>query len=466
MSRGSTPRAAAASSRRPTGPCRVTVVRDAVCRQGGHRALLARRLVRAGLTDRLAVRPILRCAHPRQPRLALSTPTAWPRSVPARALRAFDRMWADLAPVGRARAAATAGSRGPARTTTCASGSPPSAAAAGSTSPRTGWATSGPGGATPTRPCGGDPGVVIGSHLDSVPDGGAFDGPLGVVSALAAVDALRDDGFVPSRPVGGRQLRRRGGRPVRRRLRRLPGHHRGAGRRPGARRSPTPTACPWPRPCSAAGRDPAALGGDDETLARVGTFVELHVEQGRALATSTSTRRLAVGSAPTSGRTAAGGSTSPARPTMPGTTRLEDRHDAMLGPAPPWSSPPVEAAERTAASPPSARSRSSPAASTPSPARVTGWLDARGADADAGPRRRRRRERRRRATSAARSTRSPGPRRRAFDHGPGRASRAGSADIPVLGTGAGHDAGILAQRRHPHGDAVRAQPHRRLALPG
>ena len=30
-----------------------------------------------------------------------------------------------------------------------------------------------------------DPGVVVGSHLDSVPDGGAFDGPLGVVSALA-----------------------------------------------------------------------------------------------------------------------------------------------------------------------------------------------------------------------------------------------------------------------------------------
>src|SRR5664279_64163 len=49
---------------------------------------------------------------------------------------------------------------------------------------------------------GGRPGVVTGSHLDSVPDGGAFDGPLGVVSALAAVDALRAEGFVPSRPLG------------------------------------------------------------------------------------------------------------------------------------------------------------------------------------------------------------------------------------------------------------------------
>ncbi len=48
----------------------------------------------------------------------------------------------------------------------------------------------------------GDKGVVTGSHLDSVPDGGAFDGPLGVVSALSAIDALRDKGFEPSRPIG------------------------------------------------------------------------------------------------------------------------------------------------------------------------------------------------------------------------------------------------------------------------
>src|SRR5207247_6925240 len=50
----------------------------------------------------------------------------------------------------------------------------------------------------------GDPGrgtLAVGSHLDSVPDGGAYDGPLGVVSALAAVDALRERGFRPSRPV-------------------------------------------------------------------------------------------------------------------------------------------------------------------------------------------------------------------------------------------------------------------------
>ncbi|MST33646.1 M20/M25/M40 family metallo-hydrolase, partial [Acidimicrobiaceae bacterium USS-CC1] len=51
------------------------------------------------------------------------------------------------------------------------------------------WGTPGPGA------------VVTGSHLDSVPGGGAFDGPLGVVSAFLAVDALRAAGVEPSRPL-------------------------------------------------------------------------------------------------------------------------------------------------------------------------------------------------------------------------------------------------------------------------
>ncbi len=48
-----------------------------------------------------------------------------------------------------------------------------------------------------------EPGAVLtGSHLDSVLDGGAYDGPLGVVTALAAVDLLREQGFAPSRRIG------------------------------------------------------------------------------------------------------------------------------------------------------------------------------------------------------------------------------------------------------------------------
>ncbi|OYR43318.1 MULTISPECIES: Zn-dependent hydrolase [unclassified Halorubrum] len=44
--------------------------------------------------------------------------------------------------------------------------------------------------------------VVSGSHLDSVPEGGIFDGPLGVYAALESVRAMRDAGVEPARPVG------------------------------------------------------------------------------------------------------------------------------------------------------------------------------------------------------------------------------------------------------------------------
>jgi beta-ureidopropionase / N-carbamoyl-L-amino-acid hydrolase len=133
------------------------------------------------------------------------------------------------------------------------------------------WGTPGPGA------------VVTGSHLDSVPGGGAFDGPLGVVSALLAVDALRAKGFRPSRPIavvvfveeeGGRfgvpclgsrlltgtitpqdalALRDPDGRTLADAVRQVPGV------------------------------TPEHLGPDPQALARIGTFVELHVEQGRGL---------------------------------------------------------------------------------------------------------------------------------------------------------------------------------------
>jgi N-carbamoyl-L-amino-acid hydrolase len=43
--------------------------------------------------------------------------------------------------------------------------------------------------------------VLTGSHFDSVPLGGGYDGPLGIVSAFLAVDVLRSRGFVPGRPI-------------------------------------------------------------------------------------------------------------------------------------------------------------------------------------------------------------------------------------------------------------------------
>jgi beta-ureidopropionase / N-carbamoyl-L-amino-acid hydrolase len=104
----------------------------------------------------------------------------------------FDRMWAELEPVGRA--PETGGYRRYAWTRTdhdlrewfvgesLARGLDVVEDRAGNQ-----WAWWGDPDTTP--------GVVIGSHLDSVPDGGAFDGPLGVVSALAVVDELRARGL-------------------------------------------------------------------------------------------------------------------------------------------------------------------------------------------------------------------------------------------------------------------------------
>ena len=43
--------------------------------------------------------------------------------------------------------------------------------------------------------------VAAGSHLDSVPWGGIFDGPLGVYAALEAVRAMQDANLAPERPI-------------------------------------------------------------------------------------------------------------------------------------------------------------------------------------------------------------------------------------------------------------------------
>ena len=43
--------------------------------------------------------------------------------------------------------------------------------------------------------------VLLGSHLDTVPNGGRFDGALGVLAALDVVRRLRADGVKPRRPV-------------------------------------------------------------------------------------------------------------------------------------------------------------------------------------------------------------------------------------------------------------------------
>ena len=43
--------------------------------------------------------------------------------------------------------------------------------------------------------------VMSGSHIDAIPLAGAYDGTLGVVGAIAALDALRRSGFKPQKPI-------------------------------------------------------------------------------------------------------------------------------------------------------------------------------------------------------------------------------------------------------------------------
>jgi len=124
--------------------------------------------------------------------------------------------------------------------------------------------------------------VVTGSHLDSVPGGGNFDGPLGVASALAAVDVLRARGVAPRRSLAvavfpeeegsrfgvaclGSRLITGAVAPDRvRALRDADGRT-------------------YAEVSIEAGFDPALVGPDPDRLAGVSAFVELHVEQGRGL---------------------------------------------------------------------------------------------------------------------------------------------------------------------------------------
>ncbi|AGX06322.1 N-carbamoyl-L-amino acid amidohydrolase [Bacillus sp. NRRL B-14911] len=45
------------------------------------------------------------------------------------------------------------------------------------------------------------PPVAVGSHLDTVVNGGGYDGPAGVLSALAAIKTLKGSGFQPARDI-------------------------------------------------------------------------------------------------------------------------------------------------------------------------------------------------------------------------------------------------------------------------
>ncbi len=293
------------------------------------------------------------------------------------------------------------------------------------------------------------PAVMTGSHLDSVPDGGAYDGPLGVVSAFAAIGRLRDGGFRPARPVAVAAFtEEEGGRfgvaCLGSRL--LTGAIDPADARQLRDRDGVSLAAAM----RAAGRDPGLLGRDDELMSRLGACVELHIEQGSVLAGLDAAVGVASAIWP-HGRWRLDFT---GRADHAGTTRLPDRRDPML----PFAAAVLAAraaAEQRGALATVGRVAAEPGAANAISAVVHAWLDARAPDDEtlaemvadvwtaaqqaAG----------RHGVRADRVQESVTP---AVTFDRGLRDRIVAAlgttgrPVPVIATGAGHDAGVLAGR--------------------
>ncbi|MEV7021881.1 allantoate amidohydrolase [Kitasatospora sp. NPDC093558] len=287
----------------------------------------------------------------------------------------------------------------------------------------------------------GDGAVVTGSHLDSVPDGGAFDGPLGVVSSFAALDELRGRGAEFGRPLaivnfGDEEGARFGVACIGSRL------TAGLLDRDAAYALRDGDGVRLPDAMERAGYDPTAIGADDGRLARIGAFVELHVEQGRYLAED-----QPVGVA---------GAIWPhgrwrfdfhGEANHAGTTRIEDRRDPMLTYANTVLSARKKAREAGALAT-FGKVAVEPNGTNAIASLVRGWLDSRAADertltALVAEIERAAAERGERDGVRVELTRESYTPVVEFD-GPLRDRLAKLLNAPVLPTGAGHDAGILA----------------------
>lgn len=348
----------------------------------------------------------------------------------------FDRMWSDLAEVGRARSGGYRRFAWTREDATLREWFAGEAASRGLdlTEDRAGnqWAWWG----TPSQE---NPALAIGSHLDSVPDGGAFDGPLGVVSSFAALDRLREEGFEPARPVAvasfaDEEGARFGVACIGSRVL--------TGLMPAAKALALRDAdgLTMAEALTAAGRDPEALGADHELLGTVGQYVELHVEQGRGLADLA--RPVAVGTSiwpHGRWRLDLEGEANHA-----GTTRLRDRRDPMLELAAAVLTA-RSAAERHGCVATIGRTHVVPGGVNAIPSHVTAWLDARGpVAADV-----------REVVAAVGRAAGTEPVEESwtestdFDEDLARRLARLLDDAPLLGTGAGHDAGILATAGMP-----------------
>jgi N-carbamoyl-L-amino-acid hydrolase len=289
--------------------------------------------------------------------------------------------------------------------------------------------------------------IVTGSHLDSVPDGGPFDGPLGIVSAFVAIDLLAGAGGVPARPVGvvaftEEEGARFGVACLGSRL------LTGAVTPDAARVLTDGDGVRLAEAMTAAGLDPATIGPDSERLAGIDAFIELHVEQGSTLAGM----GAAVGVAESIWPHGRWRIDFTGRADHAGTTKLGDRHDPML----PYAA--TVLAARTVATELGALATfgkvvAEPGAANAISSAVHAWLDARAPDEETL------KELVSQVTAVAKLS--------GTSHGVTVTSQCVSLspvvefdrdlrervvaalaqrgiDAPVLPTGAGHDAGVLA----------------------
>ncbi len=279
------------------------------------------------------------------------------------------------------------------------------------------------------------PGVVTGSHLDSVPGGGAFDGPLGVVSAFAAIDLLRDRGWTPPRPVGVAAFADEEGARFGIAC---------AGSRlltgdldPGRALALTDAdGITLAEAMRGAGLDPSAVGADHNTLHRIATFVELHVEQGRGLVE----RNRPVGVASSIWPHGRWRVTLAGEANHAGTTLLADRDDPMLELAALIQAVRAGASDHAALAT-VGKVQVDPGGVNAIPSQVQAWLDCRAKDAGTV---------RAVVNDLARfdpvleSWTPPTVFDADLASQVAAAARADGQPAPMLGTGAGHDAGILS----------------------
>ncbi|MBG6083890.1 allantoate amidohydrolase [Zhihengliuella flava] len=182
--------------------------------------------------------------------------------------------------------------------------------------------------------------LVTGSHLDSVPGGGPFDGPLGLASALAAFDVLaaresagslhrtrafaiavfpEEEGSAFGVACLGSRLLTGAITPARALALR---DENGTSFAEASRRH---------------GLDPDLMGRDETALSRIGQFVELHVEQGRGLNTEEFTDAAGRGPAVAVASSILGHGrwrlTFTGQGNHAGTTLMADRSDPMIAAA-------------------------------------------------------------------------------------------------------------------------------------